>query len=121
MLSVPTTWLGQPPKPDDGQTQRQVDEYRILPMACAVTITVRVMTSDAAGTVRSGGRVARFALRRWLVIVLVVLAAIFVSQNRDRHPIHVLWVTVESPTWFVLTVIFVVGLVTGLLLSRRRR
>jgi putative membrane protein len=52
-------------------------------------------------------------------IVLVVLAAIFVSQNRDRHPIRLLWVTVQSPTWFVLTVIFVVGLVIGVLLRRR--
>ena len=79
------------------------------------------MSSDAAETNRSGGRAARFLLRHWLVIVLLVLAAIFVAQNRDRHPIHVLWVTVESPTWFVLTVIFVVGVVIGLLLHRRRR
>jgi hypothetical protein len=27
----------------------------------------------------------RFALRHWLVIVLVVLVAIFEAQNRDRH------------------------------------
>jgi hypothetical protein len=27
----------------------------------------------------------RFALRHWLVIVLVVRAAIFETQNRDRH------------------------------------
>jgi len=89
--------------------------------SCAATTNVRVMASDAAGTNRPGGHVTRFALRHWLVIVLVVLAAIFVAQNRDRHPIHVLWVTVESPTWFVLAVIFAVGLVIGLLLRRRRR
>jgi putative membrane protein len=78
------------------------------------------MSSETAETNRSG-RVFRFALRHWLVIVLVALAAIFVAQNRDRHPIHVLWVTVESPTWFVLAVIFAVGVATGLLLRRRRR
>lgn len=79
------------------------------------------MSPDDAETKPARGRAARFALRHWLIVVLVVLAAIFVAQNRDRHPIHVLWVTVESPTWFVLTAIFVVGLLIGLLLRRRRR
>jgi lipopolysaccharide assembly protein A len=79
------------------------------------------MSSDAADTHRSGGRAARFAPRHWVVTILVVLAAIFVSQNRDRHPIHLLWVTVRSLTWIVLAVIFVVGLVIGLLLRSRRR
>jgi uncharacterized integral membrane protein len=69
----------------------------------------------------SGGRVRRFALRYWVAIVLVVLAAIFVVQNRDRHPVHILWVTVEVSTWLILTIIFVAGLLTGQLLRRRRR
>jgi putative membrane protein len=69
----------------------------------------------------SGGRVRRFALRYWVAIVLVALAAIFVLQNRDHHPIHILWVTVEASTWLILTIIFVAGLLTGLLLRRRRR
>jgi len=56
-----------------------------------------------------------------LAIVLVVLAAIFVVQNTIRHEIHLLWVTVEAATWLVLIVIFLAGVVTGLLLHRRRR
>jgi lipopolysaccharide assembly protein A len=68
----------------------------------------------------AGGRVRRFALRYWVAIILVAVAAIFVAQNRDRVGVHVLWVTVDSPMWFILTVIFFLGLLIGLLLHRRR-
>ena len=68
----------------------------------------------------SGGWVRRFALRYWVAILLVALAAIFVAQNRDRVGVHVLWITVNSPMWFILTIIFFVGLLIGLLLRRRR-
>ncbi|KWX21015.1 hypothetical protein AFM11_26875 [Mycolicibacterium wolinskyi] len=68
----------------------------------------------------TGGAKRRFTLRYWVVLILVGLAAIFVAQNRDRVAIHVLWVTVESPMWFILVIIFVVGLFIGLLLRRRR-
>ncbi|BBX08638.1 DUF1049 domain-containing protein [Mycobacterium sp. ENV421] len=69
----------------------------------------------------AGGVVRRFALRYWLAIILVVLAAVFIAQNRDRQRVHVLWITVESPMWLLLTAMAVVGLVVGLLLHRRRR
>ncbi|QEN13720.1 DUF1049 domain-containing protein [Mycolicibacterium sp. ELW1] len=69
----------------------------------------------------TGGAVRRFALRYWLAIILVVLAAVFIAQNRDRQRVHVLWITVESPMWLLLTAMAVVGLVVGLLLHRRRR
>ncbi|KDF01681.1 hypothetical protein Y900_022805 [Mycolicibacterium aromaticivorans JS19b1 = JCM 16368] len=69
----------------------------------------------------TGGAVRRFALRYWLAIILVVLAAVFITQNRDRQRVHVLWITVESPMWLLLTAMAVVGLLVGLLLHRRRR
>jgi putative membrane protein len=69
----------------------------------------------------SGGRVRRFALRYWTAIILVALAAIFIAQNRDRPRVHILWITVQSPIWFILTVMLVVGVLIGLLLRRRRR
>lgn len=56
-----------------------------------------------------------------MAIILIVLAAIFVVQNAVRHEIHLLWVTVEAATWLVLIVIFLVGVMTGALLGRRRR
>lgn len=79
------------------------------------------MSTEVADTKPSGGRARRIAARHWLAIVLVVLAAIFVVQNTVRHEIHLLWVTVEAATWVVLAVIFLVGVVTGWLLGRRRR
>lgn len=69
----------------------------------------------------AGGAVQRFALRYWLAILLVVLAAVFIGQNRDRQQVHVLWITVESPMWLLLTAMFAVGIIVGLLLHRRRR
>ena len=69
----------------------------------------------------AGGAMRRFALRYWLAIILVVLAAIFIAQNRERQRVHVLWITVESPMWLLLTAMAIVGLVVGLLLRRRRR
>jgi lipopolysaccharide assembly protein A len=80
------------------------------------------MSSETTETKRrGGGRVGRFALRYWVAIVLVVLAAIFVAQNRSRISVNIYWVSVTSPLWLLLTVLFVVGLVIGLLLGRRRR
>lgn len=69
----------------------------------------------------AGGRFGRFVLRHWVPIVLVVLAAIFIMQNRARVPVEILWFSVTSPMWLLLIVIFAVGIVAGLLLSRRRR
>lgn len=78
------------------------------------------MSAQETGS-STAGPVRRFAVRYWVALVLVALAAIFIAQNRDRPRIHILWVTVESPMWFVLTVMLVVGILVGLLLGRRRR
>jgi lipopolysaccharide assembly protein A len=78
------------------------------------------MARDDVEQRTAGRRVRRFALRYWVAIILVAVAAIFVAQNRDRVGVHVLWVTVDSPMWFILTVIFFLGLLIGLLLHRRR-
>ncbi|MET0758680.1 MAG: LapA family protein [Mycobacterium sp.] len=79
------------------------------------------MARDDVAQPQAGGRVRRFALRYWVAMVLAALAAIFVAQNRDRVSVHVLWVTVDSPMWFILVIIFVVGILIGLLLHRRRK
>lgn len=69
----------------------------------------------------SGGMVRRFAGRYWIAVVLIALAACFIGQNRDRYSVHILWITVESPMWLLLTALFVGGTVVGLLLGRHRR
>lgn len=79
------------------------------------------MSTDASNAKPSARRVGRIPFRYWVIIVLAALAVIFIAQNRDRHPINLLWVTVESPAWLMLTVIFVAGMLVGLLVRRRRR
>jgi uncharacterized integral membrane protein len=69
----------------------------------------------------SRGPVRRFALRYWVALLLLALAATFIAQNRDRVDIHILWITVAAPMWFVLTSLIAVGMLVGLLLHRRRR
>jgi LPXTG-motif cell wall-anchored protein len=79
------------------------------------------MPRDDTDSPAPAGPVRRIALRYWVALILVALAALFVAQNRDRVRVHVLWVTVESPMWFTLVIIFVMGVLIGLLLRRRRR
>ena len=62
----------------------------------------------------------RFALRYWLAIALVALAAVFIGQNRDRQSVRLLWIAVESPMWLLLAAMLIVGVIVGLLLHRRR-
>ena len=69
---------------------------------------------------RRGSPLTRFAAQYWAPIALIALAAIFIGQNRDRQQVHLLWLTVESPMWLLLTAMLVVGVITGLLLRRRR-
>jgi uncharacterized integral membrane protein len=68
-----------------------------------------------------GGIVTRFALRYWVAIALVTLAAVFIGQNRDRQSVRLLWITVESPMWLLLSAMLIVGVIVGLLLHRRRK
>lgn len=74
----------------------------------------------AAGTPSKRSR-RRIPFRFWVALILVALAAAFIAQNRDRPRVHILWITVESPMWFILTVMLAVGVLVGLLLRRRRR
>lgn len=78
------------------------------------------MSADESGR-HTGGAISRFAVRNWAALILVVLAAIFIGQNRDRQAVRLLWITVESPMWLLLSAMLVVGIVVGLLLHRRRR
>ena len=66
------------------------------------------------------GRVVRFALRRWVALVLVVLVAVFIGQNRDRVSIDLFWAHLKAPLWFVLLITAIVGVIIGWLTSRQR-
>ena len=67
-----------------------------------------------------GNAFTRFAVQYWAPIALIALAGVFIAQNRDRQQVHLLWLTVESPMWLLLAAMLVVGVITGLLLRRRR-
>ena len=63
----------------------------------------------------------RFVMHNWIPIVLFALAAAFIGQNRETQRIHLLWMTVESPMWLLLSAMLLIGIVVGALLNRRRR
>ena len=56
-----------------------------------------------------------------LALILAVLAVVFIAQNRARVEISFFTVDVSAPTWLLLTIMTLVGLVVGLLLGRLRR
>ncbi|GLZ47852.1 hypothetical protein Acsp06_40370 [Actinomycetospora sp. NBRC 106375] len=56
-----------------------------------------------------------------LPVVLLVLAVIFVLENRDLVSIRLLIPLVVMPQWAALTITLVIGVIVGLLLRRRRR
>ncbi|TSD50561.1 DUF1049 domain-containing protein [Rhodococcus sp. KBS0724] len=56
-----------------------------------------------------------------LAAVLVVLAVIFVFQNRSATTIQLFWVSVQSPLWLTLAVILLLGWIAGLLTTRRKK
>ena len=69
-------------------------------------------------TVRSSQR--RPSTRVIVGAVLVVLAFIFIIENREPTVIRVIIPLVTMPLWAALAGMFVVGLAVGALLRRRR-
>lgn len=55
-----------------------------------------------------------------MAVVIVAVAAVFILQNTDRVTIELFPVNVDAPLWLVLTGMFIVGLVVGALVGRRR-
>ncbi|NKY87323.1 hypothetical protein [Nocardia veterana] len=66
-------------------------------------------------------RLSRISPTQWVALVLAVLAVIFVVQNHHRVDINILALTIRSPMWLVLLIMFLVGWVAGLLTRRARR
>ncbi|MFF3573654.1 hypothetical protein [Nocardia jiangxiensis] len=64
---------------------------------------------------------SRISVTQWVAIVLTVLAVVFIIENRHRVEIELLAVTIRSPMWLVLLVMFVVGWLAGILFRRFRR
>jgi uncharacterized integral membrane protein len=62
----------------------------------------------------------RISPTQWVALALTVLAVIFVAENRNKVSIEFLLITIWSPMWLILLVMFVVGWGTGVLTMRRR-
>ncbi|NKY49884.1 DUF1049 domain-containing protein [Nocardia vermiculata] len=63
---------------------------------------------------------SRVSPTQWVALVLLVLAIIFVAENRGRTSIEFLLIEITSPMWLVLLVMFAVGWLAGVLTMRRR-
>ncbi|UGT61858.1 hypothetical protein [Nocardia asteroides] len=63
---------------------------------------------------------AKISTGQWLALVFAVLALIFVLSNRGKVQIEFLLVTVTSPMWLILLIMFVIGVLSGALLTRRK-
>lgn len=60
------------------------------------------------------------SLSRGIALVLTILAIVFIVQNRDSISVDLFWVSVRSPLWFILIVLFAVGWLAGILTARGR-
>jgi lipopolysaccharide assembly protein A len=78
------------------------------------------MATQTAHSTR-GARVREFLRRRWILIVLVIVAVVFIVQNRANTTIQLFWAQVVMPQWMYLAVVFLLGLGAGLLIGRNRR
>jgi putative membrane protein len=68
---------------------------------------------------RGSNAVVTFLQRRWLSVLLVVLAVVFVAQNRHEVRINLFATTVTTPLWVALTAMLVIGLAAGTFRIRR--
>jgi uncharacterized integral membrane protein len=68
------------------------------------------MTEVRSGQPKAKRRVtAKFIV----VLILIILAAIFIVQNRARGHVQVLFWNVSQPTWIWLLAVLIVGVVIG--------
>ncbi|QMW68215.1 LapA family protein [Mumia sp. ZJ1417] len=67
-----------------------------------------------------GAKALTFLKQRWLPLVLLVVAIVFVFQNRDDTTISFLFLEWTSPLWFTLALVLVVGIAIGWALRGRR-
>ncbi|WP_448061701.1 LapA family protein [Cellulomonas hominis] len=64
--------------------------------------------------------VTAFLARRWLALVLLVLVAVFIGQNRATVSLDLFWLSVRAPQWFVLALVLLVGIIVGWVFKGRQ-
>lgn len=63
---------------------------------------------------------AKVKPHQWIAGILVVLAILFVIQNRGPVSVDLFWISVGSPLWLILIIMFGVGWLSGYLTTRRK-
>lgn len=59
--------------------------------------------------------------RIWCALALLVLALVFILQNRASTSIEIFTLTISAPLWLILVISVAVGLLIGVLLRTRRK
>jgi lipopolysaccharide assembly protein A len=65
-------------------------------------------------------RILSFLKTHWVPILLVILASVFIAENRYSTTIELFWLRITSPLWLILLVLFAVGFAAGRLSGRRK-
>lgn len=63
---------------------------------------------------------ATVSLSQWIALGLTVIAIVFIVQNKNSVSVDLFWVSVRSPLWFILVIVFALGWVVGVLTARGR-
>ncbi|MFD3747448.1 hypothetical protein [Nocardia sp. NPDC058633] len=64
---------------------------------------------------------ARISPTQWVALGLSILVIVFVLENRSKVSVEFLLISIRSPMWLILLTMFLMGLVTGVLITRRAR
>lgn len=57
----------------------------------------------------------------WVAAAIVVLALIFVLQNRQDASVHLFNISITAPLWMTLLITLIAGVLVGALARRSRR
>lgn len=71
-------------------------------------------------TDRLADQTRTITVRRVIAAILIVLAIVFIIENRQSVEIRLIVPLATLPLWISLTAVFVIGGVAGWLLARRR-
>jgi uncharacterized integral membrane protein len=77
--------------------------------------------ASSTSSTTSATRIGDYVTPRLIIgAVIVVAALLLVFQNTSTGEFHFLWFDMKAPRWLWLLGVFAAGVVTGLLVARRR-
>ncbi|MET0788518.1 MAG: LapA family protein [Cellulomonas sp.] len=76
--------------------------------------------SGQATTPQKENAFAAFLKRRWLAILIVVVAVVIIAANRQEVEFSIVFTHFAMPLWVILAVTFVLGAIVGWIAKTRR-